>query len=160
MYLRKTSIRLTAETRTRVIGELNLLLADLIDLHSQTKQAHWNVRGANFITWHELFDKLAESTLGLVDPLAERITTLGGVARGTVRDSAGVSRLKEFPTDGPNDFAYVEALIERQAAVANAFRAAIEAVEEAGDVASADLLTGALRELDQSLWFLEAHQKS
>lgn len=157
MTLRKTAIRITAEIRTEIADQLTPLLADLIDLHSQTKQAHWNVRGPAFITQHELYDKLADSTFALIDPLAERITTLGATARGTVRDSAGGSRLKEFPTDGANGVAYTEALIERFAFVANHIRESIDIVAECGDAVTADLLTGMLAELDKSLWFLEAH---
>jgi starvation-inducible DNA-binding protein len=69
---------LPANTRTKVIELLNARLADAIDLGAQTKHAHWNVKGPNFIALHELFDKVAESVEEHIDTLAERVTALGG----------------------------------------------------------------------------------
>ena len=79
---------LSREIRVRMIELLNQQLADTFDLYSQTKQAHWNVKGAQFFQLHELFDKLAEELQGYVDQIAERATALGGLALGTVRMSA------------------------------------------------------------------------
>ena len=159
MSLRKTAIALKPKARAETVDLLNALLADLSDLYSQTKQAHWNVRGPQFISLHELFDKLAGEVEEQIDPLAERITTLGGVAQGTVRAAAKHSRLKEFPTDGKNGLGYLDALIERYAAVANAFREGIDKTAALGDTVTSDLLTGTGGELDKSLWFLEAHRE-
>lgn len=157
MSLHKTALSLKSKDREKTVVLLNALLADLSDLYSQTKQAHWNVRGPQFIMLHELFDKLAGETEEHIDPLAERITTLGGVALGTVRAAAKNSRLKEFPTDGKNGPGYLEALIERHAAVANACRDAVDTTAGLGDTVTSDLLTGITADLDKSLWFLEAH---
>lgn len=158
MSLHKTALSLKAKDREKTVALLNALLADLSDLYSQTKQAHWNVRGPQFIMLHELFDKLAGSTEEHIDPLAERITTLGGIALGTVRNAAKNSRLKEFPTDGKNGLGYLDALIERHASVANACREAVDTTAGLGDTVTSDLLTGMTAELDKSLWFLEAHK--
>jgi len=94
-----TRIDLAPETRAQMIALLNQQLADTFDLFSQTKQAHWNVKGAQFYQLHELFDKLAEEVEGFVDLIAERATALGGTAMGTVRMAAGASRLPEYPVD-------------------------------------------------------------
>ncbi len=83
--------------RATMIAMLNQQLADTFDLYSQTKQAHWNVKGMNFIQLHELFDMLAEHVLGYVDMIAERATALGGYAQGTARMAATNSTLPEFP---------------------------------------------------------------
>ncbi len=148
---------LPRKARQQVVTILNQVLADLSDLYSQTKQAHWNVRGPYFYPLHKLFDDLAESVEQHIDPLAERITALGGVARGTIRQAAAGSRLKDFPTEAAGDLAYVTALVDRFAQVGNAVRQAIEDTDEAGDADTADLLTGLSQDLDKSLWFLEAH---
>src|ERR1041385_7306526 len=95
----KTSIDLPAEVREQVITLLNQHLADTFDLYSQTKQAHWNVKGAQFFQLHELFDKLAADTLVYVDDIAERVTTLGGTALGTSRMASAASRLPDYPAD-------------------------------------------------------------
>jgi starvation-inducible DNA-binding protein len=154
--MHQTRIDLDGETRQEMVALLNQELVDLFDLYSQTKQAHWNVKGAQFLTLHELYDKLAGELLAHVDTVAERATTLGGTALGTARMTAEGSRLPEFPevTDGRET---IEALVERYAALAASTRAGIEQADAAGDASTADLLTGVSRDLDKSLWFLEAH---
>jgi len=154
-----TKNNLSQATRTKVTVILNQLLADLTDLYSQTKQAHWNVRGSLFFQLHKLFDELAGSVEGHIDPLAERITTLGGIANGTVRQAAARSSLPEFPTAGPNELGYVTALIDRYAHSATAVRQGIDDAAALGDADSADLLTALSRDLDKALWFLEAHTR-
>jgi starvation-inducible DNA-binding protein len=154
-----TKNNLSQATRTKVTVILNQLLADLTDLYSQTKQAHWNVRGSLFFQLHKLFDELAGSVEGHIDPLAERITTLGGIANGTVRQAAARSSLPEFPTAGPNELGYVTALIDRYAHSATAVRQGIDDTAALGDADSADLLTALSRDLDKALWFLEAHTR-
>src|SRR3954463_11802128 len=89
----ETENDLPSNTRTEVIGLVNQRLADIIDLQTQLKQAHWNVKGPHFIGLHELFDKIAEDVENYVDLIAERIVQLGGIAEGTVRVAAARSRL-------------------------------------------------------------------
>src|SRR3954463_4394869 len=84
------------EVRGPMVALLNQQLADTFDLYSQTKQAHWNVKGAQFYPLHELFDRLAGELEGYVDLIAERATALGGLAQGTVRLAAANSRLGEY----------------------------------------------------------------
>ncbi len=152
-----TGVDLPQATRERMIALLNQQLADLFDLFSQTKQAHWNVKGPGFFALHELFDKLAEDLLEAIDTVAERVTALGGLAAGTVRMAAQHSRLDDLPLDHTAGQAVLQALAERYAAVANTTRAAIDAADEAGDQGTADLFTEVSRALDKMLWFLEAH---
>ena len=153
----KTSIDLTANVREVMIQLLNQQLADTSDLYSQSKQAHWNVKGAQFFQLHELFDKLADQLQDFVDLVAERVTALGGTALGTVRMSAAASRLPDFPVDANGSMATVQTLAQRFAQLSKSTRSAIEAATAAGDADTADLFTEVSRELDKSLWFLEAH---
>jgi starvation-inducible DNA-binding protein len=88
----KTKIDLSEKTRRNVILILNDRLADAIDLQSQVKQAHWNVKGPNFIALHELFDKISDVVLEQIDEIAERVTSLGGTAEGTVAVAAKRTR--------------------------------------------------------------------
>ncbi len=148
---------LPAETRMRMVALLNQQLADASDLYSQTKQAHWNVKGAQFYSLHELFDRLAEELEGYVDLIAEPATALGGLAQGTVRRSAANSQVAELPLEVTDSLPTVEALAERYAALAASTRSAIEAAEVQGDADTADLFTEVSRGLDKALWFLEAH---
>ena len=143
-----------------MIGLLNQELADTTDLYSQTKQAHWNVKGIHFYQLHLLFDQLAEKRQGEADELAERATELGGYALGTVRMAAANSRLPEIPTGINAGADYVQALVERYGIHANGMRAAIDEADEAGDKDTADLFTEISRELDKDLWFLQAASAS
>ena len=152
-----TRIDLKEDVRDCVIGLLNMHLADTFDLYSQTKQAHWNVKGSQFYQLHELYDELAETLLSHVDLLAERATALGGVAMGTARMAASHSRLPEFPSGGVMDMQSVQELSQRYATLAASARKAIKESEEAGDMVTSDLFIGLVRDLDKSLWFLEAH---
>lgn len=148
---------ISQERRKSLITLLNQQLADTFDLYSQVKQAHWNVKGPQFIQLHELFDKLAENLEEPVDMLAERITALGGVALGTIRLAAQQSRLSELPPDDFDGLILVKALADSYAVLAASTRAAIDEANENNDAASSDLFTEIVRELDKSLWFLEAH---
>ncbi len=157
LELHKTSIDLPGDVRIEMIELLNQQLADSFDLYSQAKQAHWNVKGMQFIALHELFDSLAEQLEAFIDKVAERAVALGGTAQGTARQSAAASRLSEFPegiTSGPD---HVAALVDRYAALSASTRAAIDTSETKGDMGTADLFTEMVRGLDKSLWFLEAH---
>ena len=153
----KTSIDLDAEMREQVVSLLNQQLADTFDLYSQTKQAHWNVKGSQFFQLHELFDKLAAELLDHVDTIAERSTTLGGTALGTARMAAAKSRLPEYSAETTGGRESVEALVVRYAELAATTRVAIDRADELGDADTADLFTEVSRGLDKSLWFLEAH---
>lgn len=148
---------LAAETRSKVAELLNARLSDAVDLHLQAKQAHWNVKGPNFIALHELFDKLAEESEEYVDDIAERITALGGTAKGTAAAVAQGSQLDAYPLDIVNGREHVTALANAVAKAGKAVRSAIDAAGGLGDADTADLFTGVSRGLDKWLWLLEAH---
>jgi starvation-inducible DNA-binding protein len=151
-----TAIDLPAAARASLVTLLNQQLANVADLYSQTKQAHWNVRGAEFYQLHKLFDDLAEPLEEHIDIVAERAVTLGGLALGTVRSAAAASELDEFPLQ-PGGMDYAKALAQRFAKAANAVREAMNVSDELGDLDTTDLLTDLSRDLDKSVYFLEAH---
>jgi len=153
----KTGIDLPEGDRKKVNDILNQQLADSLDLMSQAKQAHWNVKGKDFWQLHKLFDEIVGEVLEWVDMIAERVTALGGFATGTVRMSAANSRLPEFPTDITDGMKHVRAVADRVAAYSNTAREAIDQTDELGDANTADLLTEISRCADKYLYFLEAH---
>lgn len=153
----KTSHDLPEETRQEMVELLNEQLADTFDLFTQTKQAHWNVKGPEFYQLHELYDELAEQLLEFVDMIAERATILGGVASGTTRMAAEATRLPEFSNGPVGSIESVQMLVERYAALAQSTREAIDEAEQAEDMDTADLFTEVSRGVDKALWFLEAH---
>jgi starvation-inducible DNA-binding protein len=148
------------EDRERLVTLLNQSLADSFDLYTQTKQAHWNVKGMNFYQLHLLFDEMAEIVEKHVDLLAERATALGGMAMGTARMAARASRLPELPTEATDEMTYLEALIERYATHATNLGTAINEAESMHDKGTAEMLTGIVREVDQALYLLEAHTQN
>ncbi len=158
--LHKTRIDIAEQSRLKVTALLNQQLADGFDLFSQTKQAHWNVKGPHFIALHELFDKIAGDLPEFIDELAERITALGGTANGTSRMAASASKLPEYPADLTDGADHLKALIDRWAAYAASTRAAIDAADKADDKTTADLFTQISGTIDKDLWFLEAHLQS
>ena len=158
MKFHKTRNDLNSNTRTTVAALLNARVADSIDLALMTKQAHWNLRGRQFIAVHEMLDDFRTEIDGHVDTMAERILQLGGVALGTTQAVAEGSKLKAYPTDLVSVDDHVAALVERYGDLANATRAAIEASDEAGDSDTADIFTAFSRSLDKALWFLEAQE--
>jgi starvation-inducible DNA-binding protein len=153
----KTKNDLSESTRVKVIEILNARLADCKDLQTQTKQAHWNVKGPNFIGLHELFDKINEELDDYVDEIAERAVQLGGIAEGTARVVAKRSTLPEYPLNIADGHAHVDALSTALAAFAKVARKAIDETDELGDKDTADLFTEVSRGIDKWLWFVEAH---
>lgn len=157
MELHNTKIDLAKGKREKIIAILNQRLADASDLKSQAKQAHWNVKGMNFIALHELFDQVATEVETHIDDLAERITTLGGTAMGTVRTAAQNSSLAEYPLEITDGAAHVDALSTALADFGKKVRADIDKTDELDDKDTADLFTSISRSIDKLLWFVEAH---
>ncbi len=155
--LNPTSNSLRPVTREKVIALLNARLADAIDLQLQAKQAHWNVKGSNFIGLHELFDDVAEAVEGHADELAERAVALGGMVAGTVQAVAGGTTLAAYPTGAQKWTAHVEHLSAALGAFGKNVREAIDKAEEFGDAGTADLFTDISRDIDKYTWFVEAH---
>ena len=148
---------LSAKTRTAVITLLNARLLDAINLQLQAKQAHWNVKGPQFIALHELFDKVADAAEEASDELAERAVQLGGVAIGAASSIASESKLKPYPLSAVDGPAHVEALSSALARFGALVRDAIDVADEGGDKDTADLFTEISRNIDKYLWFVEAH---
>lgn len=146
-------------TRGRVADVLNQRLADCIDLQTQCKQAHWNVKGPTFIALHKLFDDINEDVEEYVDLLAERVVQLGGTAQGTARMAAGRSTLEEYPQAIASGEEHVDALSSALAAFGRETRKAIDQVDQLEDADTADILTEISRGTDKWLWFVEAHQQ-
>ncbi|MEO8069608.1 MAG: DNA starvation/stationary phase protection protein Dps [Flavobacteriales bacterium] len=158
--LYKTGNDLPQKSRVQVIELLNARLADAVDLHMQMKQAHWNVKGPNFIGLHELFDKIHGATGDYVDTIAERAVQLGGVAEGTVRIAAQHTQLAEYPQDIADGPSHVNAVSMVLAAFAHEVRASITEADDLDDADTADIFTEVSRGVDKWLWFVEAHAQA
>jgi starvation-inducible DNA-binding protein len=148
---------LSEATRGKVIALCNDRLADAIDLQTQCKYAHWNVKGPNFIALHELFDKVNEDVEDYIDLIAERAVQLGGVAEGTARMAVKRSNLTEYGVSSPSGHAHVEALSSALASFGKLARRAIDTNNELNDADTADIFTEISRGIDKWLWMVEAH---
>ena len=146
--------------REELISLINQRLADAIDLKSQIKQAHWNVKGPHFIGLHKLFDEIAEDVEKYVDMIAERAVQLGGIALGTARVASERSLLVEYPLDIADGSAHVEAVARALSTFGREARMTIDEAEELDDADTADMFTEISRAMDKWLWFVEAHTQA
>jgi starvation-inducible DNA-binding protein len=146
--------------RVELNALMNQRLADAVDLQMQMKQAHWNVKGPNFIGLHELFDQIDEAVESYVDLIAERIVQLGGIAEGTVRLAAERSRLEEYPLTIADGHAHVEAVAKALSTFGHEARNTIDLADDLDDADTADIFTEISRGIDKWLWFVEAHSQA
>lgn len=153
----KTKNNLDEKTRMASVELLNARLADGIDLALAIKQAHWNMRGPNFIAIHELMDQFREEMDEGNDLIAERAAQLGGAVFGTTQTVAESTTVEPYPVDIFAMEDHLHALIDRFGTVGNAIREAIDKADESGDQDTADIFTEVSRALDKNLWFLESH---
>lgn len=151
---------LPSDARRSVAELLNQRLVDCLDLRLAAKQAHWNVKGHNFIALHQLFDEVAEHADEFADLMAERAVQLGALATGTSQAVSKASTLPAYPLDAVESEHHVQALSDALAYVGQLVRQAIDRAGQLGDQGTADLFTEVSRGLDKDLWFVEAHRSS
>jgi starvation-inducible DNA-binding protein len=147
---------LPLESRGAVAEQLNARLADGLDLHSQIKVAHWNVKGPLFAALHPLFEQFATDLAQRNDAIAERAVTLGGKAYGTARHVAAASSLPEYPQQTTRGLEHARLLLERFNAYLEGLRASRALAEKHGDMETVDLLTETILQFEKSAWFLAA----
>ncbi|MBX3357179.1 MAG: DNA starvation/stationary phase protection protein Dps [Phycisphaeraceae bacterium] len=155
--MHKTKNDLPLKVRTAVVELLNARLADCVDLQTQVKQAHWNVKGPSFIALHELFDRISGEVSEFADLIAERTAQLGGTPLGTARVAAAKSSLGEYPLNISGGRQHVAALSAALASFGALARKAIDQADRLGDKNTADIFTEVSRGTDKALWFVEAH---
>ncbi len=156
--MHQTHNTLSENIRTQSVAALNKHLAAAIDLHGQIKQAHWNVRGPNFIAIHKLFDEVAQTAIEASDLLAERAAGLGGTAEGTVQVASKNSFLVPYEVGVADEAKHVFAVSSALAAFGQSIRDAAGVSTTQGDMTTADLFTEISRGIDQQLWFVESHR--
>lgn len=153
-------VSLPDQTKAKLCASGNTVLASTLDLYSQVKQAHWNIKGPQFFARHELFDKLALRLVSVSDDVAERIATLGGYAEGTTRMAGSASELPEYDSNASDGRAHIRALVERYATYTKLLRRSLDEADDIGDPVTADLYTEVTRGAELDMWFLESHLMS
>ncbi|HEV8280651.1 MAG TPA: DNA starvation/stationary phase protection protein [Candidatus Limnocylindrales bacterium] len=156
--LRTLPIALDEKARAKSCQLLNGILADSMVLYALYKKNHWLVAGPTFYQLHLLFDKHAEEQGELIDLLAERVQSLGGIAVGDPRHAAELTTIPR-PPDGAEEVAVmIDRTLHAHEIVIEKIRAAITATEESEDWGSNDLLMGdVLRRHELQVWFLAEH---
>jgi len=156
--LRLLPIALASEARGESCQILNEILADTMILYSLYKKHHWLVAGPTFYQLHLLFDKHAEEQLELVDLLAERVQSLGGIAVGDPRHAAELTTVAR-PPDGAEDVpAMIHRLLDAHETVLEKVRRGIDKTEKNGDWGSNDvLMSDVLRRHELQVWFVAEH---
>lgn len=153
----KNRVALSQEQKTQTVQVMQERLADALDMYSQAKFAHWNVKGINFYQLHLVFDSVAEAIFPQIDQIAERMTQLGGVANGTVRQSASGSGIPEYNVTLTAGMDHVEALANALGCYCQALRQASDQIDEIGDEPTADFFKQLTVEAEEQLYFLESH---
>jgi starvation-inducible DNA-binding protein len=152
----KSPSPLAEEARLKIVDQLNGRLADGLDLHSQIKVAHWNVKGPHFAALHPLFETFAVSLANHNDAIAERAVTLGAHVYGTVRHAAKASSLPEYEAETRRDLDHVRLIADRIEAYLKGLRETRDLGEAEDDQDTVDLLTGIIEEFEKHGWFLRA----
>ena len=142
--------------RQAIAAALDARLADGLDLWSQIKVAHWNIKGPGFTALHPLFDTFATGLAAINDELAERAATLGAQVHGTARQVARTSQLEEYPPETSRDLDHVRLLADRIESYLGVVRGTRELAGTHHDQDSVDLLTRIILEFEKHAWFLRA----
>ena len=154
--MHKSPSHLPEDARAKIAETLNARLADGLDLHSQIKVAHWNIKGPQFAALHPLFETFAVGLALHNDTLAERAVTLGAKAYGTARHVAKTSNIPEYPQETTRDLDHVKLLAERIEAYLVGARESRVIAEKLGDTDTVDVLTQVVTEFEKHAWFLRA----
>ena len=152
----RINIGIGEKDRAAIAGGLARLLADTYTLYLTTHNFHWNVTGPMFNTLHAMFMGQYTELWNAVDPIAERIRSLGHHAPGSYAQFGRLTSLADAPASSPKALEMVRILVEGHEAVARTARALLPAVDKAGDEPTADLLTQRLTVHEQTAWMLRS----
>jgi starvation-inducible DNA-binding protein len=156
--VRQFPVALSSETRRYSCEWLNRILADTQILYALYKKHHWLVRGVTFYQLHLLLDKHAGEQLELVDSLAERVQTLGGIAVGDPRKAAEITGIPRAPDGAEEVPAMLSRLLEAHEIILKESHDAAARAAELGDDGTNDLLvSGVIRTGELQAWFLAEH---
>ena len=149
-------IGLSAADRGAIAGGLSRLLADTYTLYLTTHNFHWNVTGPMFNSLHAMFMAQYTELWNAVDPIAERIRSLGHAAPGSYAQYAQLASVPDAPAQPPKAMEMVRILMEGHEAVARTARSVFPLADQAGDEPTADLLTQRLTVHEQQAWMLRS----
>ena len=150
------NIGISDKDRAAIAQGLSRLLADTYTLYLTTHNFHWNVTGPMFNTLHAMFMTQYTELWGAVDPIAERIRSLGHPAPGSYAQFGKLASVPDAPTTPPKALEMVRILVQGHEAVARTARGLFPLADKAGDEPTADLLTQRLTVHEQTAWMLRS----
>lgn len=150
-----SNIEMTDEAKKVCVDALSKILADTYVLYLKTHNYHWNVEGPKFRSLHEMFEEQYRDLWDSIDDIAERIRALGHYAPGTYAKFQALSTVKDNE-DIPVADNMLKELIADNETVTRTIRSALPTVQEAGDEASAGLLTDRLTTHEKQLWMMKS----
>jgi starvation-inducible DNA-binding protein len=146
------------EARLTSVNGLNQILADSIMLRDMYKKHHWQLSGPTFYQLHLLFDKHASEQTEIVDALAERVQTLGGMAVAIANDVAAMTKIERPPRGREEVPVQISRLLEAHEHVLIEARALARKAAELGDDGTNDLLLSeVVRPNEAQVWFVSEH---
>jgi len=154
----KVNIGISDANLKKIYALLNKTLADANIFYIKLRKFHWNLKGPDFMEYHLLFEKQYEGVEKAIDEIAERITSLGGVAIGTTEEFSKLSQLKESAGKVPSEDQMLKELLADHETMIRTLRENIDKCDDDyGDVGTADFLTDLIREHEKNAWKLRQY---
>ena len=153
----KNRVALPDDVKKKVVDVKKKKMAAAFDMYSQAKFAHWNVKGLNFYQLHLVFDATAKVIFKQIDPIAERITQLGGVANGTVRMAAANSPIEPYQVESITGPQHLTALANALGKYCSELRDASDKIDDLGDEPTSDFFKQLVVEAEEEMYFIESH---
>lgn len=152
------SIGITDTNRLAVANELAKLLSDEYVLFTKTKNAHWNIEGADFYEKHKFFENQFGELHQLIDDLAERIRSLGHYNSATLKNFLALTHLSETKEGGNDSKAFIkDLLVDHESIIIRCRENALRFASEFKDIGSSDFVVGLLKNHEKMAWLLRAH---
>lgn len=153
----KPKIEISDKNRQAVADLLNTLLADEYVLYTQTRNAHWNITGSNFIELHKFFESQYEILDIIIDDVAERVRSIGHFSLGTLKDFLSIARISENEELSKEKEA-IQTLLSGHETIIQALRKEISNVgDKYADLGTADIITGIMEQHEKMAWMLRAY---
>jgi starvation-inducible DNA-binding protein len=156
-----TEIGITDTNRQAVANALIKVLADETVLYNKTKNAHWNIEGADFYEKHKFFETQFEQLDEIIDSVAERIRSLGHYAPATLKSYLNLTHLTEQSRGLNDSLGFIKELLSDHESIIMVLRGHVKAfTEDFHDSGSGDFITGLMETHEKMAWFLRSHLKN
>lgn len=155
----KNSIGIQLSKTKEIAESLSVLLADEFILYTKSRNAHWNVEGADFHSMHIFFEEQYSEIDAVIDEIAERIRQIGHYAPATLKQYLELTRLTEERTDKKDSKSFINNLLSDQESVIVFIREFVDKMEDSKDFGTEDFLVGLLEKHEKQAWMLRAHTK-